>query len=230
MGNRRLALLAMLLLALAPARPAAAAPPRVDVRLVTDEADAVLAILAERRRGAEPAADDWKRLFASEGYVRLARREASLSRAFTDDEFKSFVLSADLLARADALAATLGAWKRTDPSAAARRALAYLPAEARIRAKIYPVIKPRDNSFVFEADTDPSIFLYVDPTERFSWRVWARYFQPKILQTCRLRNLLLKCSFLRPASGPGKILGASFLWPTRRLRRSQVYIAQPCRT
>jgi hypothetical protein len=163
MGNRRLALLVMLLVAFA--RPAAAAPGRVDVRIVADEADAVLAILAERGRGVEPTADDWKRLFATEGYVRLAKREASMKRAFTDDDFKSFVLSDDLLARADALAATLAAWKRTDPTAAARRALAYLPPEARIRAKVYPVIKPKENSFVFEADTDPAIFLYLDPKE-----------------------------------------------------------------
>ena len=34
-----------------------------------------------------------------------------------------------------------------------------------MRAKVYPVVKPRDNSFVFEADTDPAIFLAVDPTQ-----------------------------------------------------------------
>ena len=41
----------------------------------------------------------------------------------------------------------------------------YLPAGARIRATIYPVIKPKDNSFVFEVDTDPAIFLYMDPEQ-----------------------------------------------------------------
>jgi len=43
--------------------------------------------------------------------------------------------------------------------------LAYLPDWARIRAHVYPVIKPRTNSFVFEASTDPAIFLYLDPLE-----------------------------------------------------------------
>src|SRR6185503_12446115 len=45
----------------------------------------------------------------------------------------------------------------------ARLALAYLPKDAQIRAKIYPVIKPRENSFVFEVKEDPAIFLYLDP-------------------------------------------------------------------
>jgi len=38
-----------------------------------------------------------------------------------------------------------------------------LPAQARIHTKLYPVIKPNKNSFVFETSTDPAIFLYLDP-------------------------------------------------------------------
>ena len=47
---------------------------------------------------------------------------------------------------------------------AARLALNYLPKDARINAKIYPVIKPRENSFVFDLKNDPAIFSYLDPT------------------------------------------------------------------
>lgn len=46
---------------------------------------------------------------------------------------------------------------------AARLALAYLPKDARINAKIYPEIKTRENSFVHDIDTGPAIFLYLDP-------------------------------------------------------------------
>ncbi|HXG63731.1 MAG TPA: DUF5700 domain-containing putative Zn-dependent protease [Blastocatellia bacterium] len=138
--------------------------PEVDARIVTDEADAVLAILAKKKAG-QPVTDaDWARLFASEGYVRLKKREAAMQRDFTDDEFKNFVLTDELAGRAAALEETLARWKQADVTGAARRALAYLPKNARIRAKIYPVIKPRDNSFVFEVQTDPAIFLYLDPT------------------------------------------------------------------
>lgn len=136
----------------------------MDVQVVADEADAVLAILLKKKEGREVAEADWQRLFASEGYVRLKKRDAGMGRPIEDADFRTFVLSEALAARADSLAATLARWKNADVSGAARRALAYLPAGARIRAKVYPVIKPRDNSFVFEVKTDPAIFLYLDPS------------------------------------------------------------------
>lgn len=156
----------VLLVANASARgavPASRPKPRVDVRLVTDEADAVLEILHKRQRSRPITESDWQRLFSSEGYVRLKKREAAMQRPFEDAEFKSFVLSDELIRRADLLSATLAKWRAADTGHAARRALAYLPRNAKIQAKIYPTIKPRPNSFVFEVDSDPAIFLYIDP-------------------------------------------------------------------
>ncbi len=134
----------------------------VNVRLVTDEPEAVLAILAKRKANEPITETDWQRVFSSEGYIRLKKRELAMKRSFVDADFKSFVLSDPLAERAQSLAETLERWKRTDVTAAARLALAYLPEEARIRAKIYPVIKPRENSFVFDVPNDPAIFLYLD--------------------------------------------------------------------
>lgn len=141
-----------------------AQPPAVNVRLVTDEAEAVLAILAKKKAN-EPISDaDWKQLFATEGYARLKQRETSMQRSFEDADFKTFVLSDQLAQRAPALQETLAKWKHVDITGAARLALNYLPKDAHIRAKIYPVIKPRENSFVFDVGNDPAIFLYLDPT------------------------------------------------------------------
>ena len=135
----------------------------VNLRLVTDEAEAVLQIL-EKRTANMPVTDaDWTKVFSSEGYVRLKQRETSLKRSFEDGEFKTFVLSPELLQRAKALADTLERWKHADIVRMANRALAYLPKDASINAKIYPVIKPRENSFVFGLPDDPAIFLYLDP-------------------------------------------------------------------
>ena len=137
---------------------------RVNVRLVTDEAEAVLAILAKRRANAEITDTDWQRVFSSEGYIRLKKRELSMKRSFEEADFKTFAMSAQLLQRAPALEETLARWNQADITRSANLSLAYLPKTAHITAKIYPVIKPRENSFVFEVDTDPAIFLYLDPT------------------------------------------------------------------
>ena len=143
----------------------ASASAQVNVRLVTDEAEAVLSVLAKRKANRPVDEADWQRIFQSDGYVRLKKRETSMQRSFEDADFKKFVLSDELGQRASALEETLARWKSADISGAARLALAYLPKDAQIRAKIYPVIKPRENSFVFEVKEDPAIFLYLDPAK-----------------------------------------------------------------
>jgi hypothetical protein len=138
---------------------------RVLFNLNTSEPDAVLAILQKQARSEVVADADWQRLFTCEPYVRLKKREASMSREFTDDDFRRFVLSDDLARRASDLQRTLDAWKKADLRAAASRILPYLPANARVKASVYPVIKPKSNSFVFETDSNPAIFLYLDPDQ-----------------------------------------------------------------
>jgi len=156
--------LLLLFLAMSLAAFAGVTQEQVNVRLVTDEAEAVLNILAKKKANEPIAEADWQQLFATEGYVRLKQRETSMQRSFEDTDFKTFVLSDQLAARAPALREALDKWKRADITGAARLALNYLPKDARISAKIYPVIKPRENSFVFDVKNDPAIFSYLDPT------------------------------------------------------------------
>ncbi|HEX9304048.1 MAG TPA: DUF5700 domain-containing putative Zn-dependent protease [Thermoanaerobaculia bacterium] len=143
--------------------PVAAAPPALSVRVVTDEADAVLVILAKRDAKASIADSDWQRLFSTDGYRRLEKREKGLGRPFEEEDFRRFVLSGTLLPRRAALSEALHRWETADATAAAARALAYLPAGAAIHATIYLVIKPKENSFVADLETDPAIFLSLDP-------------------------------------------------------------------
>jgi len=147
--------------------PAAAqeATSRINLQLNADEATAVLAILDKQNAKQAASDSDWQRLFSTEPYVRLKKREASLHIGFTDDDSKKFVLSPELSAKREALRHTLDEWQKADLQASARRVLSYLPDQATIRAKVYPVIKPGKNSFVFETQTDPAIFLYLDPAE-----------------------------------------------------------------
>jgi len=138
---------------------------RIQLKLNSEEAEAVLTILDKRAAGGTVSNSDWERLFATEPYIRLKKREAGMHRAFSDDDFKKFASSPELAAKAAALRQTLAAWKQANLDVSARRVLSYLPEQAFIRAKVFPVIKPMTNSFVFETDSDPTIFLYLDPEE-----------------------------------------------------------------
>jgi hypothetical protein len=136
---------------------------RIHLRFDPSEAEAALAILELHGAGRPVPEAAWSRLFATEPYVRLKAREAGLKRAFTDEEFKAFLLAPDLAARAPELRRTLEAWKRSPLAARAVSILPYLPAAATVQAKVFPVIKPKTNSFVFEVTRDPTVFLYLDP-------------------------------------------------------------------
>jgi hypothetical protein len=162
--------LSVVLLLLSFSLPLAVAVDRVQLTIDTSEADQVLAILALRSQSKPVPDSEWQILFATAPYQRLKQREKAIgesfhdpTRAFTDDDFKRFVLSADLLPRAAALSSTLDRWKKADLREDAGRVLAYLPADATLRAKVYPVIKPGINSFVWDLSSDPTIFLYLDP-------------------------------------------------------------------
>ena len=135
-----------------------------DLTIVTDEAEAALAILELRTADKPVPPDAWSRLFESEGYRRLKARETAMGREFEDSSFRAFLVSDSLLRRAPALLRALLHWKAARYDEATRRALAYLPAGTPIRARVYLLIKPRTNSFVFEQTTDPAIMLYLDPT------------------------------------------------------------------
>ena len=159
------AALAWATVAVSPCRAQQPFADRLQLHLDTSEAVAVLAILAREQARQPVDSADWARLFAGAPYRRLKAREASLHRAFTDSAFEAFVRSDSLGERLADLRRTLSDWERVDVTGAAAKAFAYLPPDARIRATVYPVIKPQTNSFVFELATDAAIFLYVDPSQ-----------------------------------------------------------------
>ncbi len=63
-------------------RPAGAEE-RIQLQVDPSEARAVLAILRERSEGKTVSEADWQRLFESEPYVRLKKREESLPRCLS---------------------------------------------------------------------------------------------------------------------------------------------------
>ena len=143
---------------------ASSAADRIQIKVDSSEAEQALAIMAKHNAGKDITNADWNALFATEPYQRLKKREAAMHRDFTDDDFEKFILSPEPDSQYDALRRTLDQWERANIKAAAQHTLAYLPESATVRTKVFPLIKPQHNSFVFDVDTDPAIFLYLDPT------------------------------------------------------------------
>ncbi len=143
---------------------------RIHVTVDTSEADQVLAILALRHAGKPIDDAHWQNLFATTPYQRMKERYSKIaeqfhdpSAAFTDDNFKKFVMSGDLPERAPALHETLERWKQADLRRSAEGVLGYLPEQAAIRATVYPIINEGRGGFVWDLRKDPAIFLFVDP-------------------------------------------------------------------
>lgn len=153
-----------LLLLLALGAFAAPAFPEPRVHIVTDEADAAVAILSLRQDSRDVDSESWTRLWQSTGFQRLKERQESFGATGVDERLREYLLSAEALERADGLRDAVDRWKGLDVSDAASRAQAYLPAGLEIRATIYPVVKKATNSFVFDLQGEnPAIFMYVDP-------------------------------------------------------------------
>ncbi len=164
-GGRLLAAAAVLAIIGAGATRAEPLPPNAHVRIVADEARAALGVIDRASRHEPMDSTAWHAVSRSEGYRALVARDSVFGVRRNDSAFVAFLLTDSLAAVRDSLRARVAAMATLDVGQAARQALAYAPANARIRATIFPVIKPFPNSFVFGSDTAPQIFLFVNVDE-----------------------------------------------------------------
>jgi hypothetical protein len=138
------------------------APTLVFGQLSIDFSEAEQAVRILHQHGAVTT-EDWAGLFATAPYQDLKAREAAMGRPFTDDAFRQFLLSPEAAAKVAEWEAALRRVKQADFAAIGARMLEWLPAGARIRARVYPEIKPRTNSFVWtKPGGEPAIFLYLE--------------------------------------------------------------------
>ena len=132
------------------------------VQLTTDtsEVEAALRILHKQRAKAHVDEADWRELFETAPYQSLKAREAAIGAPFTDAAFETFLLSPEAVARMEEWEETLAEVKRSDLGAVGRHVLEWLPEGATIRARVFPEIKPRGNSFVWaKPGGEHAIFL-----------------------------------------------------------------------
>lgn len=134
-------------------------------QLSVDMSEARMALAyVEAERGSSARDSLWEHIRKGAAYRRLGERELSMGRQFDDQSFRDFLESDSLSARLTALRSTLAVWERASADEAERRARSYLPVGTPLRATVYVMVKPRPNSFVFDLERDPAIFLYLDPS------------------------------------------------------------------
>jgi hypothetical protein len=145
------------------AQNSAAASPRVQLTLDASEAEQALVILDKEQSHQGVTDADWQKLFATAPYQWLKLREAGMHREFTDEDFKKFLQTAETQARTAEWTQTLTGMERANMAAIGERVLAWLPEGAEIHTRVFPMIKPKTNSFVWRnAQGDPAIFIYME--------------------------------------------------------------------
>ena len=131
----------------------------VELSVDVSEAEQALQII---KKGPAANADDWQRLFATVPYQQLKAREAAMSRPFTDEDFQKFLRAPATLAKLPEWEKALAEMKQSDIASIGAGVLAWLPPGASIHARVFPEIKPIDNSFVWTMPgSNPAIFLYL---------------------------------------------------------------------
>jgi hypothetical protein len=103
-------------------------------------------------------------LWQSEGYTRLLARQASLD---LDDGFGdklvAWLQDPANYERVATIRNAVDRYRYSDASTPANRAGVYLPEGVVLEASFYPVIKHTMNTFVYDLDGDPAIFMSVNP-------------------------------------------------------------------
>jgi Putative zinc dependent peptidase (DUF5700) len=140
-----------------------AADTRVQLTLDASEAEQALVILSKEQARQTVTNADWQKLFATVPYQWLKAREAGMHRDFTDEDFKKFLQAPETVARTAEWAQTLAEMGRADMTGVGKRVLEWLPAGAVIKTRVFPLIKPQTNSFVWRnAQGEPAIFIYME--------------------------------------------------------------------
>jgi hypothetical protein len=143
---------------------AAPRPPAMALALDTSEADQALRILDDEAAGRTPGPDAWRALFATTPYRWLKARETGMGRALEDADVQRYLASPTAIAQRGAWRQALARMKAADMPALGTGVLAWLPPGATLKARVFPVIKPAGNSFVWTSPGEgPAIFLAIKP-------------------------------------------------------------------
>jgi hypothetical protein len=133
----------------------------VRLRVFTTEANDALTIMA--LQDSARRVELWQEVMATEEYRRFTQRDSIFHRARSAASFYAWLTSDSVTARAPVLGQAFTEWSRADIAGAGRLSAAYLPPGTPVHASLYFVIKPQHNTFVYDVDKDPAIFVSVEP-------------------------------------------------------------------
>ena len=136
---------------------------RVELTLDPSEAKQALVILHKEQAREAVTNDDWQKLFATIPYEWLKAREKGMRLEFTDDDFRIFMQAPETQARTAEWEESLTVIERTNAADLGERVLGWLPSGAFIQSRVFPLIKPKTNSFVWRSSQgEPAIFIYLE--------------------------------------------------------------------
>ena len=188
----------------------AAQPQTTELIIDSSEAHQALAILHKQLNKQPVTNEDWQKLFASLPYRGLKSRESEIKNSFTDEQFKTFLTAPESLQRVAEWEKALAEIESSKMPEIASHVLAWLPAEASIQARVFPMIKPRENSFVWrDAQGGTAIFLYLSNKSRASFEDTVAHECHHIgLMSLNARQKALLDKLPKPVSATVDAMGA----------------------
>lgn len=139
----------------------------MSVQFILDQCEAALEVIEFNVKGNPTLRNSsLEKLFNTKGYLWLKERELAmgeLGQAFSDEKFKEFILSDNLKEKLHQLQAVLSKLRDLDMEEMVEKAQGYLPEDFPIDSYLVPLIKPLENSFVYQIDGKIAVFLYLNP-------------------------------------------------------------------
>lgn len=134
------------------------------INFIYDEIEAVISII-DRGIDGSLYDTDWIRLFESQGYQLLKKRESKMGTPFTDEAFQTFMITLIKKKLIEPYQLSLRRFKDIDLNLIQKMVMAYLPEKSVFNTTVIPIIKPKKNSFVHRIEGESYLFIYLEPND-----------------------------------------------------------------
>lgn len=133
------------------------------VNLISDQVEVVIDILKRTEENNKISKEHWNKLFHTQGFQLLEKRESEMNEGIKKSEFKGYII--DKIASDGYLPyeKSLDKLNKLDLDEIIESTKDYLPDNTNLDTDIIPVIKPQKNSFIHKINDKLVLFLYLEP-------------------------------------------------------------------